>query len=311
MDLSRIGNSTLHWGLPCGLILDRMLGDPGGKWHPVAVFGRYASLVESHMYRPTKLAGVAYVVACVAPPVALGAIASRRFPQTSLALALATSLGGTTLEKAGLRMHARLESGDLVGARELVPWLCSRDPSLLDDAGIARATVESLAENTSDAASAPIFYAIFGAPAVVLHRAVNTLDAMVGYKSEKYREFGWAAAKLDDLLAWAPARLTAIMHVCASGKNWGKAVRAWREDAPAHPSPNAGPVEATAAAALGVQLGGKTHYSYGIEMRPVLGRGPAPDASTIPKAVRLSRRTQASMAVTAIACNLVYRRLRA
>lgn len=292
------------------MALDRTLGDPGGAWHPVALFGRYASYLEHKLYRPTRGAGAAYVFLCIVPPVAVSAFASRRFPQASLAAALAFALGGTTLEKTGLRMHARLEDKDIAEARELVPWLCSRDPALLDEAGIARATVESLAENTSDAASAPLLFAAFGAPWVVLHRTVNTLDAMVGYTSDKYREFGWAAAKLDDVLAWAPARLTALIHVASAGNRWREAVRAWRQDAPRHPSPNAGPVEATAAAALGVQLGGATQYSYGIEMRPILGTGPAPSASTILQAVRLSRRTQAACAAFALATQIGYRRLR-
>lgn len=292
------------------MALDRALGDPGGTWHPVALFGRYASYLERKMYCPTRGASVAYVFVCIAPPVLMSACAARRFPQGSLAAALAFALGGTTLEKTGRRMQARLEDDDLIGARELVPWLCSRDPTLLDEAGIARATVESLAENTSDAASAPLLFAAIGAPWVVLHRAANTLDAMVGYKSEKYREFGWAAAKLDDVLAWAPARLTALIHVAAAGTRWREAVRAWHKDAPGHPSPNAGPVEATAAAALGVQLGGATQYSYGIEMRPILGTGPAPSASTISQAVRLSRLTQAACAGFALAAQIAYRRLR-
>lgn len=135
-------------------------------------------------------------------------------------------------------MARALAHGDTATARTLVPWLCSRDPNKLDEQGIARATVESLAENTSDATIAPLVWSVFGAPAVVGHRCVNTLDAMVGYKNERYSEFGWAAAKLDDVLAYVPARVTAVVHVGAAAVmgRGRSAVRAWREDAPSTPA---------------------------------------------------------------------------
>lgn len=281
-------------GLTAGVVADRLIPDPNNKWHPVAVFGRYAGWLEDRLYQPSKFAGVGYVVACVLPPVAGTWLLAQRYPHLTLAVALWVALGGTTLERTGENMAAALESGNLDAAREIVPWLCSRDPSVLDADDIARATVESLAENTSDAAIAPLCWAIAGAPGVALHRTVNTLDAMVGYKNDRYQEFGWAAAKLDDVLAFSPARLTAALHVgyatvCGRG---GEAIRAWRYDAPSHPSPNAGPVEATAAAAIGVQLGGATVYPHGVELRPVLGEGTAPTIGSIRKAVRLSRVTQ-------------------
>ncbi|MDO4760923.1 MAG: adenosylcobinamide-phosphate synthase CbiB [Corynebacterium sp.] len=275
-----------------GMAADRVLGDPGGSCHPVALFGRSAAWLEKYMYSASKSAGAIYVAACVLPPVAASVLCARRYPKASLGVSLCVALGGSTLETIGERMATRLERGDVEAARELVPWLCSRDPKLLDADGIARATVESLAENTSDAAIAPIVWALCGAPGVVLHRTVNTLDAMVGYRNERYEQFGWAAAKFDDVLAYIPARVTAVAHVVLARGRWWEAVRAWREDACAHPSPNAGPVEATAAAALGVQLGGKTQYAHGVEMRPVLGTGATPTVADVRKAVRLSRNTQ-------------------
>ncbi|AKE40967.1 cobalamin biosynthesis protein CobD [Corynebacterium kutscheri] len=276
-----------------GMAADRILGDPHTPWHPVALFGRFAATVEKRTYSDHKVAGVFYTAVCVIPPTALSIWAYRRFPEFSTALALYIAVGGTTLEKTGERMHKALEVDDIDAARALVPWLCSRDPQLLDEAGIVRATVESLAENTSDAAIAPLVWAgIGGAPLVVLHRVVNTLDAMVGYKNQRYQEFGWTAARLDDLLGYFPARLTALIHTVTANEHIQDAVRAWREDAPRHPSPNAGPVEATAAAHLGVSLGGKTRYAYGVEMRPILGTGPAPTIETITQAVKLARTTQ-------------------
>lgn len=277
-----------------GVGLDRALGDPGGRWHPVALFGRYVGALQQRLWADARLHGVALCAMSVVPPVAATWLLWRRFPRLSNALALATALGGTTLERTGLQVAAALEREDVEAAREWVPWLCSRDPQSLDADGIARATVESLAENVSDAVIASLFWSAFGAPMVVLHRCTNTLDAMVGYRNERYRNFGWACAKLDDALAFLPARLCAALFVADSFlQGRGRAaVRAWREDAPAHPSPNAGPVEATAAAALGVRLGGATQYAHGVEHRPVLGRGRPPGPRDVRAAVRLIRRTQ-------------------
>ncbi len=293
---------TFPVGVIAGVIADRIIPDPQNRWHPVAIFGRYAAMVEAKLYRPTKTAGTCYVAACVIPPVFGAWIVAKQFPQLATAAALWAALGGTTLERIGSDMANALAAHEIKTARELVPWLCSRDPAALDQAGMARATVESLAENTSDAAIAPLVWSIAGAPGVVLHRTVNTLDAMVGYKNERYQEFGWAAAKLDDLLAYLPARLTAVIHTgCAWWRGRGQAaIRAWREDAPRHPSPNAGPVEATAAAALGVQLGGETQYPHGVELRPVLAAGPAPRVETIRDAVRLAQVTQVAAVVISV-----------
>ena len=290
---------TSPLGFIAGVVADRLIPDPGNTWHPVAIFGRYASWLEQKLYKPTKGAGIRYVAVCVLPPVVGAWLAAKNYPRLSLAMSLWAALGGTTLERTGEKMADTLEAQDLAAARELVPWLCSRDPNALDANDIARATVESLAENTSDAAIAPLCWALAGAPGVVLHRVVNTLDAMVGYKNSRYEDFGWAAAKLDDVLAVIPARLTALLHVgyAAVYGRGGQALRAWRFDAPSHPSPNAGPVEATAAAALGVQLGGTTVYSHGVELRPVLGSGEAPTSDSIRKAVRLSKLTQLGAAV--------------
>lgn len=286
-----------------GLALDRLLGDPT-RHHPVAYFGTAVAKAETTLYRDSKPAGVALVGATVAPVVAATWLLQKRAPTITTALTLWIALGGRTLENVGTSIASELESRNTEAARAWIPWLCSRDPKLLDEAGMARAAVESIAENTSDAAISPLVWAALGgAPAVALHRCVNTLDAMVGYKSEKYRNFGWAAAKLDDVLAYLPARITAATHVAISAARgqFSEAVRAWREDAPQHPSPNAGPVEATAAAALGVQLGGETHYSYGVEMRPTLGSGPAPTTQSVHDAVRLAQLTQGLVALLVVA----------
>lgn len=281
-------------GVLIGVAADRLIQDPPTSVHPVALYGRYVSWLEGRLYQPTKIAGIVFSAAATIPPVAATWVVSRRHPEMALAVALWAALGGSTLTRTGAAMRGRLEAGDIAAARELVPWLCSRDPELLDAAGMARATVESLAENTCDASSAPLLWAVLGAPGVVAHRCLNTLDAMVGYTSPRYREFGWACARLDDVAAFLPARVTALAHlgIAAALGRGGQALRAWREDAPHHPSPNAGPVEATAAGTLGVQLGGRTVYPHGVEQRPVMGRGPAPTTATITQAIRLSTTTQ-------------------
>ena len=286
----------VRWGIITGFIADRIIGDPQHH-HPVAYFGKYASFLERHLYRDSKAAGVAFTVAAVIPPTLVAACA----PAVFLPVAVWASLGGTTLENVGKQVAADLDRDDVEHARTWVPWLCSRDPEYLDGDGIARATVESLAENTSDAAVAPLVWAgLAGAPGVVLHRVANTLDAMVGYTNERYTNFGWASARLDDILGFIPARVTTAIHLLFAPKKkevWQRVYAAAKN----HPSPNAGWVEASAAEALGVTLGGRTVYPYGVEERPRLGHGPQPGIATVKKAVRLSLITQlASLAVGAL-----------
>ncbi|MDO4928253.1 MAG: CobD/CbiB family cobalamin biosynthesis protein [Corynebacterium sp.] len=280
-----------QWGIPVGVALDAVLADPGGKYHPVAIFGRWASAVEARIYQPTRKAGVSFLILTVTPVVGGTWYLSRQIPQAMLAMSLAISLGGTTLERVALRMATDLVK-DPELARQWIPWLCSRDPAALDGPAMARATVESLAENASDAAIASLWWAIFGAPAVVLHRCVNTLDAMVGYHNVRYEQFGWATARLDDCLAYIPARITSSLH-CLVAIVRGKAgsLSVLVQQASAHPSPNAGLVEASAALALGVRLGGTTVYPHGMEHRPALGdpAAPPPNVETIGQTIRLER----------------------
>ncbi|MDU0479238.1 adenosylcobinamide-phosphate synthase CbiB [Staphylococcus chromogenes] len=287
------------------LLADRMLGDPQ-RHHPVAYFGSYATVLERALYADSKVAGLAYVATTTLPVIVATHALHRRAPFVTTTVTLWAALGGRTLERTGAALARELAADNEEAARAWIPWLCSRDPGALDATAMARAGVESVAENTSDAAIAPIFWAaVGGAPAVALHRCINTLDAMVGYRTVRYAKFGWAAARLDDALAYLPARLTAAIHVALAAtpitagsarESW----RAWRYDAAQHPSPNAGPVEATAAGALGVQLGGATAYRHGVEQRPVLGRGRAPSVSSLRAAVRLCAGTQLVAAGLAI-----------
>ncbi len=212
--------------------------------------------------------------------------------------------GGTTLCRTGGQMVCLLQDGDVEGARRLLPSLCGRDPSVLDAPGLTRAALESIAENTSDAQIGPLLWAaVGGTPAVLVYRAANTLDAMIGNKSSRYARFGWAAARFDDLVNLAPARLTgAAVVVCAPlvGGSAVQAWRAWRRDAGKHPSPNAGVAEASFAGALGVRLGGPTQYAHELEIRPTLGDGRIPDVEDLARAVRLSRAVQMLAAAVAV-----------
>jgi adenosylcobinamide-phosphate synthase len=201
-------------------------------------------------------------------------------------------LGGTTLRRQARAMAGELERGDLAAARARLPALAGRDPAVLDAAGLSRATVESVAENTSDATIAPLLWgAVAGLPGLLGYRVVNTLDAMVGHRSDRYRRFGWAAARLDDLANLVPARVTALLAVAVAplaGGSASGAWRVWRRDGRSHPSPNSGHCEAAFAGALGVRLGGRNVYQGRVEDRPVLGDGPPPAVADIRRATRLS-----------------------
>ncbi|OQD54513.1 cobalamin biosynthesis protein [Streptomyces phaeoluteigriseus] len=285
------------YGAAAGLLGDLLLGDPR-RGHPVAVFGRAATGVERVLWRDHRGWGALYTAVCAGGAVALGAAATRavrRSPAASVALTGAAAwavVGGTSLVREARTIGRALEAGDVDGARARLPHLCGRDPQSLDADGVARAVVESVAENTSDAVvGALVWGAVGGVPGLLGFRAVNTLDAMVGHRSPRHRRFGWASARLDDVASWPGARLTAVLAAVAGGDPRG-AVRAWRADAHRHPSPNAGPVEASFAGALGVRLGGTLSYGGRVEHRPVLNgeRGRAVVPQDIERAARLSRR---------------------
>ncbi|MGW8358762.1 cobalamin biosynthesis protein [Streptomyces wedmorensis] len=284
------------YGAALGLAVDRLVGDPR-RGHPVAVFGRAAAGVERALWRDHRGWGALHTAVCAGGTVAAGAVAARtargsRAASVALtAAAVWAVVGGTTLGREARVIGGALAAGDLEAARERLPHLCGRDPHSLDGPAMARAVVESVAENTSDAVVGALFWgAVAGVPGLVGFRAVNTLDAMVGHKSPRHRRFGWASARLDDVAGWPGARLTAALATVAGGDPRG-AVRAWRADAAKHPSPNAGPVEASFAGALGVRLGGTLAYGGRVEHRPVLnGKGRAVEVADIERAVRLSRR---------------------
>jgi adenosylcobinamide-phosphate synthase len=281
-----------------GVALDALLADPG-RGHPVAVFGSAAARLERRIYGRSRLRGTVFAAVCVGAAGGLGVAAERATRGRPLARTLVTAaatwavLGGTSLGREGASMARLLESRDLEGARGRLSHLCARDPSGLGAPELARATVESVAENTSDASVAPLVWgALAGVPGLLAYRAVNTLDAMVGYRNERYADFGWASARLDDVANWIPARLTGLVTVLCAPAVSGRPARALsvlRRDGSRHPSPNAGRCEAAFAGALDVRLGGVNTYHGRSESRPELGAGRAPETADIRRAVRLSR----------------------
>jgi adenosylcobinamide-phosphate synthase len=274
-----------------GVAASRYVPDLPDEVHPVARFGRTMGDIEARIWRDDREAGASYAAAGVL----LGAVAGRAARSTAVTVAVCAA-GGQLRRTAG-RVADRLDADDLDGARALLPGLVGRDPSALDGSGIAAAAIESVAENTVDAVFAPAFWAVLaGAPGAAVHRAVNTMDAMVGRHDERYERFGWASARLDDAAAWVPARLFAatVWALCPARR--AAILAAVRDDAPRHPSPNAGVAEAAVAAALGCELGGPLRYGEVTEDRPTLGSGPRPGTAELREAIALAERAETALA---------------
>lgn len=286
------GASPRAFGLVGGYGADLALGDPR-RGHPVAGFGQLALAAERACYAPSRLRGAAFAGGLVTLAATAGAGLARLVgPRVALALCSWAALGGRSLRHEAAQIAALLEAGDVAGARAALPALAGRDAALLDAAGVARAVVESVAENTSDAVVGTLVWGALAGPAgVAAYRAANTLDAMVGHRSPRYAEFGWAAARLDDALGWLPARAGAALTVACAPLVGGRRAATWRvlrRDGAAHPSPNAGRMEAAFAGALGLRLGGPLAYAGIVELRPRLGDGRAPATGDVARANRLS-----------------------
>jgi adenosylcobinamide-phosphate synthase len=253
------------------LVIDALIGDGPLQPHPVAVFGRAMGVLERRIWDDRRLAGLVYAAAGVASAAVLGSLVDL-FPGGAAAAAY-VCVAERGLWGAAAAVGAALESADLRRARELLPALVGRDAARLSEEEVARAAVESVAENTVDGIVAPALFAAFGGAAGALaYRGINTLDSMVGYRDRHYGRFGWASARADDVANLLPSRLTAVL--VAAVRPWAARdiLRAVRHDAPGHPSPNAGVAEAAFAAALGIQLGGTNSYGGQPEERPRLGR---------------------------------------
>jgi adenosylcobinamide-phosphate synthase len=302
-----------HWpsaaGLAVGFMADRVFGDPG-RGHPVAGFGAAASWLEARCYADRQAAGMVHTGALVGTAIGLGVALERLISNRSWATVMTTAaatwavLGGRSLSQEAATVARQLADGKLIAARGQVRHLVGRDTAELLPAEVARATVESVAENASDAIVAPLLWgAVAGLPGLLGYRAVNTLDAMIGHRSPRYLRFGWAAARLDDLANWLPARLTALAAAAWAPLVGGTAQNAMavvRRDAGQHPSPNAGAVEAAFAGALDIQLGGQNAYHGTVEDRGILGNGRPVTVADITRASRLTAAVSLSALVVAV-----------
>ncbi|HEY5821257.1 MAG TPA: cobalamin biosynthesis protein [Propionibacteriaceae bacterium] len=291
---------TLVAGLALGYAADAVLGDPRRR-HPVAGFGQLAVTLERQSYADARGPGVVHVGALVGATVGLGVLLERLSAGRPVlrVLVVATStwavLGGRSLRREASMIGEQLATGDLPAARSQVRNLVGRETADLSADEVARAALESVAENTSDAVVAPLLWgAVVGVPGLLGYRAINTLDAMIGHRSPRYLRFGWAAARLDDVVNWVPARVAGLAAaVCAPlvGGSPATAVRVVVRDSGQHPSPNAGVVEASFAGALGVRLGGRNVYHGASEERGTLGDGPPVTVADLARANRLAAAT--------------------
>lgn len=273
-----------------GVTLDAALGEPK-RWHPLVGFGKLANRLEQR-FNPSGGGWRSHGVSawCLAVlPLTLLTLLLVQLPWVGWLvqiLALYAALGLRSLDEHAQPVAQALRLGDLPLARQRVGYMVSRRTEDLDATGVARAGTESVLENGSDAVFAALFwFLVAGAPGVVLYRLSNTLDAMWGYRNARFERFGWAAAKIDDLLNYVPARLVALTYVVL-GRS-APAMRCWQRQAPQWDSPNAGPVMAAGAGALGVSLGGAAVYHGELHPRPELGEGPPPRARDIERAMNL------------------------
>jgi adenosylcobinamide-phosphate synthase len=278
------------------VLLDALLGEPR-RWHPLVGFGRWAQYFERRLNASTtrtpleqRLLGILAVAVAVGPWVLLVAAATA-LPVLHCWVAVASlyfALGHQSLRQHALRVHRALDAGNLHAARVQVGYMVSRDTAKMDTRAVAAAAVESVLENGNDAVFGALFwFLVAGAPGVLLFRLSNTLDAMWGYRTSRYLYFGWAAARIDDVLNFVPARLTALTYALIGSTR--SALRCWRLQAGEWDSPNAGPVMAAGAGALGLGLGGGAYYHGQWEERPPLGMGSPPDAGSIQAALQLVR----------------------
>jgi adenosylcobinamide-phosphate synthase len=284
------------WSLWLGVALDGLLGEPK-RWHPLVGFGRWAERIEGRLHRSSsRLRGVLAWGLAVLPVLVTFLALRAAMPDAGRwvldGFVLYAALGLRSLLEHVWPVGQALQAQDLPTARSSVQRIVTRDCSALDEAGVATAAVESTLENGSDAVFASLFwFAVAGAPGVLLHRLANTLDAMWGYRTPRYQHFGWAAARIDDALNWLPARATALSYALLGHTR--RAWRCWRAQAPLWDSPNAGPVMAAGAGALALQLGGAARYHGRVEDRPVLGEGACPGAADVYRACALLGRVLA------------------
>jgi adenosylcobinamide-phosphate synthase len=277
------------------VVIDWVAGEPR-RFHPLVGFGRLAGQVEKFLYGASagssgarRLRGLLALVVLLFPfiTVAAGLSLLPYVGDPFSLLVLTLTLGHRSLHEHAGAVVCALNKGDDASARRLAGLMVSRDTEGL---AVAGATAESVLENGNDGIFGALFwFVIAGAPGCLCYRLLNTLDAMWGYRNRRYRDFGWAAARLDDLLNYIPARLTALSYAMVGAS--GRALHCWRTQAAAWESPNAGPVMAAGAGALGITLGGPARYGGRWRNRPHLGWGKAPTTADIPRTLDLVRST--------------------
>ncbi|MGP0052169.1 MAG: adenosylcobinamide-phosphate synthase CbiB [Solirubrobacteraceae bacterium] len=292
--------------LLAGYTADLAAGDPE-HWHPVAGFGRLAAATERLAYAPSRVRGAVVTGTLVAVAASAAELLARRTSRAAtLAVVTWAALGGRSLRCEARAVANLARRDELEAARTRLRSLCGRDADQLGAFELCRAAVESLAENTSDAVVGALLWGAIAGPAgVAAYRAANTLDAMFGHRSDRYLAFGWAAARLDDLMNWPVARLSALLTCVLAPLVGGSCVETLsivRRDGAAHPSPNAGRVEAAFAGALRVRLGGPLAYRGVVELRPGLGGCAMPTPDDVERAARLSLvvSTAAALLTTAV-----------
>ncbi|SFN32485.1 adenosylcobinamide-phosphate synthase CbiB [Proteiniclasticum ruminis] len=297
------------------VVLDVIAGDPKSLWHPVMGVGKLIHLLERSLYREKdtpslrKRKGILLVL--------IGSTTVTLFVYAMLALAfkvsfwlyyllsvyfLWTGLAGRTLKQEGLNVHRALIENQLKEARKRLSMLVSRQTEVMSEEEVIKAAVETVSENTSDGILAPLFFGVlFGPCGMWLYKTVNTMDSMVGYKNQRYFDFGWCAAKTDDVLNFIPARLTAwfiLFSAPIEGRSLKRAIEVYQKYKNCHESPNAGHPESAAAGVLGISLGGNAVYFGKPLYKPALGEAEKePEPSDIVKTVRMMERAYMMSAV--------------
>lgn len=307
------------------LLVDAAIGWPARLYaaigHPVTWIGRLVALLDARLNRESdadamrRFAGVFVAFATIGAAAILAALIAAALPGGLAGVLLTGLLAWPLVAARSMHEHVAavadpLAAGDIEAARAAVAMIVGRDPSRLDEAGVARAAIESLAENTSDGIVAPLFWgALLGLPGIAAYKAINTLDSMIGHRNARHGAFGWASARIDDVANLAPARLTGALFALAGGRP-GRAFAAMMRDARRHRSPNAGWPEAAMAGALGVRLSGPRVYGDRTADEPWLnGEARDPGPADLHAALRLYRRAMAclalALAATALALHLV------
>ena len=278
--------------LMTGVLLDLIIGDPVWMPHPIRLIGRYIAWLEERLYKKDggranlRRGGLLVLLVLISTVLVTGAVLvgayliNRYFGLAIEAVLTCYVLAARCLCNESMKVAKALQQGNIAAARNALSMIVGRDTAKLDEAGVTRAAVETVSENTSDGVIAPLLYTAIGGPILgMFYKAVNTMDSMIGYRNERYEYFGRVAAKTDDVMNFIPSRLSALLMIlaafilCAFDKNYrpSNAYRIWIRDRQKHLSPNSAQTESTCAGALGVSLGGPSYYHGKLVDKPFMG----------------------------------------